>query len=205
MKDVFAYIRKNSSREFLLRASYLEIYNEQLVDLLAPSSLSQPSITEQGLVGAREEVVTSLRAITEVIERGEANRRTASTDWNSRSSRSHSVFRLVCAGAPKTRSTGTDTVFWAGYRVSRSLQVTRVLLPTNPEPLKCPHYTKLDSPANPWRKDGPIIDSCELSSSITSFSALNTTVFQSLIDLAGSEKATSDKERTNEGKYINTR
>lgn len=29
--------------------------------------------------------------------------------------------------------------------------------------------------------------------------------FQSLIDLAGSEKATSDKERTREGKYINTR
>jgi centromeric protein E len=28
---------------------------------------------------------------------------------------------------------------------------------------------------------------------------------QSLIDLAGSEKATSDKERTREGKYINTR
>lgn len=28
---------------------------------------------------------------------------------------------------------------------------------------------------------------------------------QNLIDLAGSEKATSDKERTREGKYINTR
>lgn len=28
---------------------------------------------------------------------------------------------------------------------------------------------------------------------------------QSLIDLAGSEKATSDKERTKEGRYINTR
>lgn len=30
-------------------------------------------------------------------------------------------------------------------------------------------------------------------------------VSQSLIDLAGSEKATSDKDRTREGKYINTR
>jgi centromeric protein E len=29
-------------------------------------------------------------------------------------------------------------------------------------------------------------------------------IIQSLIDLAGSEKATSDKERTREGKYINT-
>ena len=31
------------------------------------------------------------------------------------------------------------------------------------------------------------------------------TFFQSLIDLAGSEKATSDKDRTREGRYINTR
>lgn len=30
-------------------------------------------------------------------------------------------------------------------------------------------------------------------------------IYQNLIDLAGSEKATSDKERTREGKYINTR
>lgn len=30
-------------------------------------------------------------------------------------------------------------------------------------------------------------------------------IHQSLIDLAGSEKATSDKERTKEGRYINTR
>ena len=30
-------------------------------------------------------------------------------------------------------------------------------------------------------------------------------LFQSLIDLAGSERATSDKDRTREGRYINTR
>lgn len=40
-------------------------------------------------------MVTSLKSVREVIQRGEANRRTASTDWNERSSRSHSIFRLV--------------------------------------------------------------------------------------------------------------
>ena len=34
---------------------------------------------------------------------------------------------------------------------------------------------------------------------------MNASILQSLIDLAGSERATSDKERTREGKYINTR
>lgn len=85
------------SREFLLRASYLEIYNEGVHDLLAPiSSGIGPTITDAGVVNLREEVVTSLKGIREVIERGDRNRRTAATDWNERSSRSHSVFRLVC-------------------------------------------------------------------------------------------------------------
>ena len=38
-----------------------------------------------------------------------------------------------------------------------------------------------------------------------SFASQADTPTQSLIDLAGSEKATSDKERTREGRYINTR
>jgi centromeric protein E len=102
MKDIFAYIRRTPTREYLLRCSYLEIYNESINDLLAPpsSSASQP-VQIQGsgpnvwLAPLREEVVTSLKSVKEVLERGEGNRRTASTDWNERSSRSHSVFRVV--------------------------------------------------------------------------------------------------------------
>ena len=36
MEDVFKFIRENSEREFLLRVSYLEIYNESIRDLLSP-------------------------------------------------------------------------------------------------------------------------------------------------------------------------
>lgn len=39
--------------------------------------------------------MTSLKKAREVLERGYGGRRTASTDWNERSSRSHSVFRVV--------------------------------------------------------------------------------------------------------------
>lgn len=98
MKDVFAYIRKTPSREYLLRTSYLEIYNENIHDLLAAAGASSQPVQIQGngvLTPLREEVVTSLKGVKEVIERGERNRRTASTDWNERSSRSHSIFRLV--------------------------------------------------------------------------------------------------------------
>lgn len=104
MKDVFGFIKKTVGREYLLRCSYLEIYNESIHDLLAPPSMAAANPVQiQGGAGGtdviltplREEVVTSLKGVKEVLKRGEGNRRTACTDWNDRSSRSHSVFRLV--------------------------------------------------------------------------------------------------------------
>jgi centromeric protein E len=104
MKDVFGFIKRTPTREYLLRCSYLEIYNENIHDLLAPPSMAaaNPVQIQGGVNGGdmiltplREEVVTSLKGVKEVLKRGESNRRTACTDWNSRSSRSHSVFRLV--------------------------------------------------------------------------------------------------------------
>lgn len=102
MKDIFGYIKRTPTREYLLRCSYLEIYNENIHDLLAPPSISTTQPVQIHGTGAnivlaplREEVVTSLKSVKEVLERGEGNRRTASTDWNERSSRSHSVFRVV--------------------------------------------------------------------------------------------------------------
>jgi len=103
MRDVFACIRRTSGREYLLRCSYLEIYNESVFDLLAPPEKAKKTPVQ--IVGAggdeivltplREEVVTSLAGVMQVLQRGEGNRRTACTDWNERSSRSHSVFRMV--------------------------------------------------------------------------------------------------------------
>ena len=113
MKDVFAFIRRTPSREYLLRCSYLEIYNESIHDLLAPpTSAAANPVQIQGigndliLTPLREEVVTSLKSVKEVLKRGEGNRRTACTDWNERSSRSHSVFRMVIES--RERGSGED-------------------------------------------------------------------------------------------------
>ncbi|KAI8986071.1 kinesin-domain-containing protein [Trametes punicea] len=173
MKDVFAYIRRTPDREYLLRCSYLEIYNETIHDLLAPpsSSVSQP-VQIQGtganivLTPLREEVVTSLKGVREVLQRGEGNRRTASTDWNERSSRSHSVFRLVI----ESRERGSSD---EGTPSGRTTPGFRPPTPGGP---------RLQA------RGGRSVQTSVLS----------------LIDLAGSEKATSDKDRTREGKYINT-
>ncbi|TFY78613.1 hypothetical protein EWM64_g5400 [Hericium alpestre] len=79
MKDIFTYIKRSPSREYLLRCSYLEIYNEAIHDLLAPpsSSVSQP-VQIQGsganvwLSPLREEVVTSLKSVHEPSLSGDA-------------------------------------------------------------------------------------------------------------------------------------
>ncbi|KAF7314318.1 Kinesin-like protein [Mycena kentingensis (nom. inval.)] len=181
LRDIFAFIRATPEREYLLRCSYLEIYNETIYDLLAPAAgvgqvkgveiQGGSASNEVHLVGLREEVVTSLANVREVLRRGEGNRRTASTDWNERSSRSHSVFRIVCESRERGER-GED----------------RSSTPT----MNGRHTPGLGGRQTPGprlqAKGGRSVQSSVLS----------------LIDLAGSEKATSDKERTKEGRYINT-
>ncbi|KAK0187486.1 P-loop containing nucleoside triphosphate hydrolase protein [Armillaria mellea] len=187
MKDVFHFIKRNEGREYLLRCSYLEIYNESIHDLLAP--VGSPAVMIQGgggseiiLTPLREEVVTSLKGVKDVLKRGESHRRTACTDWNERSSRSHSVFRLVVES--RERGEAVEESFHG--RVTPA-----------PSGRQTPGMSGRQTPGSAaGSKPGPKLQA-------RGGRSVQTSVL-SLIDLAGSEKATSDKERTREGKYINT-
>jgi centromeric protein E len=111
--DIFSFIRETPHREFLLRVSYLEIYNERIHDLLA----SQPGSTgfvpldqqtkgeeiklredpKRGVYATplKEEIVQSPTQLLRVIARGDLCRRVGSTQFNARSSRSHAVVQIV--------------------------------------------------------------------------------------------------------------
>ncbi|KAM5355981.1 hypothetical protein ACJ41O_002627 [Fusarium nematophilum] len=107
--DIFSYIRETPSREFLLRVSYLEIYNEKIHDLLSmPTGSGVGGATQQDEIKLREdskrgvyatplkeEIVQSPTQLLRVIARGDQARRTASTQFNARSSRSHAVVQIV--------------------------------------------------------------------------------------------------------------
>lgn len=75
-------------REFLFRVSYLEIYNEQINDLLCPAStMANVRILESKklgvqLQGVKEEVVISPQQVYALISAGEAQRHVGSTDAN---------------------------------------------------------------------------------------------------------------------------
>jgi hypothetical protein len=73
--DLFDTIYQDASREFLLRMSYLEIYNEDINDLLAPEhrKLQIHENLEKGIfvAGLREEIVASPQQVLEMMEFGE--------------------------------------------------------------------------------------------------------------------------------------
>ncbi|KAL5047485.1 hypothetical protein BDW71DRAFT_196890 [Aspergillus fruticulosus] len=101
--DIFSFIRETPHREFLLRVSYLEIYNEKIHDLLSASvgsSLEDIKLREDSKRGVyatplKEEIVQSPTQLLRVIARGDHARRTGSTQFNARSSRSHAVVQIV--------------------------------------------------------------------------------------------------------------
>ncbi|CAM6033347.1 unnamed protein product [Sphagnum compactum] len=97
--EVFRNIQAVDTREFLLRVSYMEIYNEEINDLLAPEAqkLQIHENVERGIfvAGLREEIVVSPEQVLELMEFGENHRHVGETNMNVYSSRSHTIFRMV--------------------------------------------------------------------------------------------------------------
>ncbi|KAF1815489.1 kinesin-domain-containing protein [Eremomyces bilateralis CBS 781.70] len=121
--DIFSFIRETPHREFLLRVSYLEIYNEKIHDLL-----STPAAGVNGMTGGpqeeiklredskrgvyatplKEEIVQSPTQLLRVIARGDNSRRTGSTQYNARSSRSHAVVQIVVESRERSSPPGAS-------------------------------------------------------------------------------------------------
>ncbi|XP_070011903.1 kinesin-like protein KIN-12C [Nicotiana sylvestris] len=88
--------RKNERLKYSCKCSFLEIYNEQITDLLEPSStnlLLREDLKKGVYVENLTEVsVSSVDDILRILLQGAANRKMAATHMNAESSRSHSVF-----------------------------------------------------------------------------------------------------------------
>lgn len=115
-----------------VKVSFIEIYNEKIYDLIDPTSkvnlynvYNEPRLTGNAVLK-----LSSVNEIEELIKKCEVNRKTSVTEYNTRSSRSHTFFEI-------------------------------------------------------------------------SFELNDRKVTFNLIDLAGSEKASMDKERRKEGAFIN--
>ncbi|KAM7134968.1 chromosome-associated kinesin KIF4A-like [Molossus nigricans] len=106
---LFKEIEKKSDFEFTLKVSYLEIYNEEILDLLCPSreKASQINIREDPkegikIVGLTEKSVLVAMDTVSCLEQGNNCRTVASTAMNSQSSRSHAIFTISMEQRKKT-------------------------------------------------------------------------------------------------------
>ncbi|KAI4345032.1 hypothetical protein L6164_012200 [Bauhinia variegata] len=99
--------------QYQCHCSFLEIYNEQITDLLDPN---QRNLQIREEVNSRvyvenltEEYVSSVRDVTRLLIKGLSNRRIGATSINSESSRSHTVF--TCVVESRCKSTADISSF----------------------------------------------------------------------------------------------
>ncbi|XP_040209068.1 kinesin-like protein KIF15 isoform X2 [Rana temporaria] len=97
--------KAGDGKSFLCKCSFIEIYNEQIFDLLdsAPTGLVLREHIKKGvfIVGAVEQAVASAAEAYQVLSTGWRNRRVASTSMNRESSRSHAVFTVAIESMEK--------------------------------------------------------------------------------------------------------
>lgn len=98
---MFNAMNNSSSREYLLRACYLEIYNEKVIDLLEKKNNKNQTkkieIQKDGLhiTPLKAIVCQNSQMVIDLMKIGEKNRSIGETDMNERSSRSHTIFRII--------------------------------------------------------------------------------------------------------------
>lgn len=98
---IFSSITKEMKKpgvEFLVKCSFLEIYQEQVMDLLGETgSLQLREDMKRGVYveGLVEQTVLSVAQALDLIREGTRNRHVGATSMNKESSRSHSVFTMI--------------------------------------------------------------------------------------------------------------
>lgn len=99
-EHIFTHISRSQNQQYLVRASYLEIYQEEIRDLLSKDQLRRLELKERPDTGVYVKdlssfVTKSVREIEHVMNVGNQNRSVGSTNMNEHSSRSHAIFVIT--------------------------------------------------------------------------------------------------------------
>ncbi|XP_065693755.2 centromere-associated protein E isoform X2 [Patagioenas fasciata] len=114
IQHVFKIICEIPDREFLLRVSYMEIYNETITDLLCdirkkkPLGIREDVNRNTYVEDLIEEVVVAPEQVMEWIRKGEKNRHYGETKMNEHSSRSHTIFRMIIESRERSDPANTN-------------------------------------------------------------------------------------------------
>ncbi|CAH9122330.1 unnamed protein product [Cuscuta epithymum] len=106
---------KHAGKElkYQCRCSFLEIYNEQITDLLDPNprnlQIREDVKTGVYVENLTDECVSTMKDVKHLLLKGLSNRRTGATSINAESSRSHSVFTCVVESRCKSKADGLSS------------------------------------------------------------------------------------------------
>lgn len=147
LRYIFGRVATDESSTYRILASFIEIYNDELIDLLSNGETKEMHIREDSVnrivvAGSRECRVESVEDAYEVLQIGNAARSTAATNMNDESSRSHAIFTLSVevltredrrlasklhmvdlAGSERTKRTGA-----VGIRLRESVGINQGLM-----------------------------------------------------------------------------
>ena len=149
-----------------ISVSYVEIYMEQIQDLLDPK-LTKLKIREAGkgvyIEGCTSKTVTNWSEMEKIIEKGYNNRTVAETQMNSKSSRSHAVFimsvkqidnsdhSVTCANLFLVDLAGSEKIIKTGATGKRLKEANHVNTSLSTISLVIRSLTSKDSQHIPYR------------------------------------------------------
>ncbi|XP_062936319.1 kinesin-like protein KIF27 isoform X7 [Cynocephalus volans] len=114
IQEIFQNISENPSIDFSIKVSYIEVYKEDLRDLLElETSMKDLHIREDEkgntvIFGAKECHVENADEVMSLLEMGNAARHTGTTQMNEHSSRSHAIFTISIRQVKKNMEAAED-------------------------------------------------------------------------------------------------
>ena len=115
LNELFEKIKSYPEREYEIKLWYLEIYNENIRDLLVNNSenLELREDPNKGLIvnGIKEITPKSSEHILNILKKGNKNRTTESTNANETSSRSHAILQIMVSYKEKTSGINYEIKF----------------------------------------------------------------------------------------------
>ncbi|KAL1464855.1 hypothetical protein WDU94_004465 [Cyamophila willieti] len=98
--QIFSHISRTENKQYLIRSSYLEIYQEEIRDLLDKDQSKRYELRENPDSGVyvknlQSYICKNVKEIEQVMQNGNHNRTIGATNMNEHSSRSHAIFIIT--------------------------------------------------------------------------------------------------------------
>lgn len=115
MQQIFDVLESEKA-DYSIKATFLELYNEEITDLLASDESKRPLVLMEDGKGAvfvrglEEEIVCSVDEISAILDKGSSRKHMAETLLNKQSNRSHSIFTITIQMKDPNSSDGSELI-----------------------------------------------------------------------------------------------